>query len=133
MVAHGLPKIKNHEEMGETWHENWGFPRRSALVAGITQVAGGANLVVGVFIRWSALLLMVNMLVATYAAVGKNREPFLGVKSKGWDINFLLLGALLAIAVGGGGPIPTSKPSDVGARLLPDSRGSSRPLRRPAR
>lgn len=103
MVIHGLPKIENYEEMGETWHENWGFPRWSALLAGATQVAGGTGLVAGVYSRWSALLLLVNMLVATYAAAVKNREPFLGVKSKGWDINLVLLGALLSIVVGGGG------------------------------
>ena len=103
MIAHGWPKLQDSKATGEVWHNNWGFPRQTALFTGLVEVGGGAALAAGVLSRWAALLLLLNMLVATYVAVGRIREPFNSVQTKGWDINLLLLGALLTLVLAGGG------------------------------
>jgi uncharacterized membrane protein YphA (DoxX/SURF4 family) len=44
------------------------------------------------------------MVVATWVSIWKHREPFLSTpEGKGWDVNFLLIGALIALIFLGSG------------------------------
>jgi len=44
------------------------------------------------------------MLVATYISIAKHHEPFLSTPDgKGWDINLLLMGSLIALIFLGDG------------------------------
>jgi uncharacterized membrane protein YphA (DoxX/SURF4 family) len=44
------------------------------------------------------------MLVATYISIWKHGEPFLSTpEGKGWDVNLLLVGALVALIFTGDG------------------------------
>ena len=105
MVAHGLPKIFWKRELfNKKWKKDYGFPLGSVLLTGIVQVVGGLAIIVGVYTQLFALILALNLLVATYVSIWKHGEPFLSTpEGKGWDVNFLLVGALVALIFLGGG------------------------------
>jgi putative oxidoreductase len=105
MVAHGLPKIFWKRELfNKKWKKEYGFPLGSVILTGIVQVAGGLAIIVGIFTQLSSLILALNMLVATYISIWKHNEPFLSTpEGKGWDVNFLLVGALITLVLLGGG------------------------------
>ncbi len=105
MAAHGLPKIFwKREVFNQKWKKEYGFPLGSVMLTGIVQVAGGLAIIVGVFTQFAALILALNMLVATYVSIWNHREPFLSTpEGKGWDVNFLLVGALVVLIFLGGG------------------------------
>jgi len=101
MVAHGLPKIFWKREMfNKKWKKEYGFPLGSVLLTGIVQVVGGLAIAIGFYVQLSAIILTLNMLVATYISIWNHREPFLSTpEGKGWDINFLLVAALITLAL----------------------------------
>ena len=70
-----------------------------AIGARLCQVVGGLAILVGVYTQLFSLVLTLNMLVATFISIWNHREPFLSTpEGKGWDINFLLVGALIALS-----------------------------------
>ncbi len=99
MVAHGIPKIFwKREEFNKKWKKEYGFPLGSVLLTGIVQVVGGLAIIVGIYTELSALILTLNLLVATYISIWKHGEPFLSTpEGKGWDVNFLLVAVLIAL------------------------------------
>ena len=105
MVAHGLPKIFWKRELfNKKWKKEYGFPLGSVILTGIVQVVCGLAIIVGIFTQLSSLILALNMLVATYISIWKHSEPFLSTpEGKGWDVNFLLVGALIALVFLDGG------------------------------
>jgi putative oxidoreductase len=105
MIAHGVPKLFwKRKVFNKKWREEYGFPLGSVILTGIVQVAGGLAILVGVFTSPSALILALNMVVAAYVSIWKHREPFLSTpEGKGWDVNFLLIGALTALIFFGDG------------------------------
>jgi len=105
MVAHGLPKIFWKRELfNKKWKKEYGFPLGSVIITGIVQVVCGLEIIVGIFTQLSSLILALNMLVATYVSIWKHNEPFLSTpEGKGWDVNFLLVGALITLVFLGGG------------------------------
>lgn len=107
MIAHSLPKLFwKRKVFDKKWRQEYGFPVGSVLLTGIVQAAGGLALILGVFTQFAAFILMLNMLVATYISIWVHREPFPTTpEGKGWDINFLLIGALLALIFLGDGAL----------------------------
>jgi uncharacterized membrane protein YphA (DoxX/SURF4 family) len=105
MLAHGLPKIFWKRELfNKKWKKDYGFPLGSVILTGIVQVVCGLAIIVGIFTQLSSLILALNMLVATYVSIWKHNEPFLSTpEGKGWDVNFLLVGALITLVFLGGG------------------------------
>ncbi len=105
MIAHALPKLFWKRKLyNEKWRKDYGFPLGSVLLTGILQLAGGTALLLGVYTRLAAIILVINMLVATYISIRKHGEPFLSTpEGKGWDVNLLLVGALVALILIGGG------------------------------
>ncbi len=105
MIAHALPKLFWKRKLyNEKWRKEYGFPLGSVLLTGILQLAGGTALLLGVYTRLAAIILVINMLVATYISIRKHGEPFLSTpEGKGWDVNLLLVGALVALILIGGG------------------------------
>jgi uncharacterized membrane protein YphA (DoxX/SURF4 family) len=76
----------------------------SVILTGIAQVVGGLAILVGIFTSLSGLILALNMVVAAYISIWKHGEGFLSTpEGKGWDINFLLIGALIALIFFGDG------------------------------
>ena len=103
MVAHGLPKIFwKREVFNKKWKKEYGFPLGSVLLTGIVQVVGGLAIIMGIYTQLSSLVLALNMLVATYVSIWNHGEPFLSTpEGKGWDVNLLLIVALIALLLFG--------------------------------
>ncbi len=107
MVAHGLPKLFwKRKVFNKKWRQEYGFPMGSVLLTGIVQAVGGLAIIIGVFTQFAALILALNMLVATYISIWSHSEGFLSTpEGKGWDVNFLLIGALVALIFLGDGTL----------------------------
>ena len=105
MIAHGVPKIFwKRKVFNKKWREEYGLPLGSVIMTGIAQVVGGLAILVGVFTSAASLVLALNMLVATYSSIWKHGEGFLSTpEGKGWDVNFLLIAALIALILFGVG------------------------------
>jgi len=105
MVAHGLPKIFWKRKLfDKKWKKEYGFPVGSVLLTGIVQVVGGLAIIVGVYTGLVAFILVLNMVVATYISIWNHSVPFLSTpEGKGWDVNLLLIGALVALTFLGDG------------------------------
>lgn len=104
MIAHGVMKFQRRPELDVKWQKDYGFPAGSVLLNGVVQVTGGLAITVGLFSQYAAAILVVNLLVATYVSIWIQHQPFLSTpEGKGWDINFLLIGGLMAIVMLGDG------------------------------
>jgi putative oxidoreductase len=106
MVSHGIPKIKKREVLGKKWNDHYGIPKATVWLTGILQIVGGLALLVGLFTSLTALILSMDMLVALFICIfnSHHREPFNSVTpEKGWDVNLLLVGSLVAVILLGGG------------------------------
>jgi putative oxidoreductase len=106
MVSHGIPKIKKRNVLGKKWNDHYGVPKATVWLTGILQIVGGLALIVGLFTSLTALILSLDMLVALFICIfnSHHREPFNSVTpEKGWDVNLLLVGSLIAVILLGGG------------------------------
>src|SRR3989304_3705975 len=104
MIPHGVHKLQIRNVLDKKWRDEYGFPVGSVLLAAIIQIVGGVALILGVYGRYNASIQVVVMVVATYVSIWKEREPFLSLPTgKGWDINFLLVGAFVVIMLLGDG------------------------------
>ena len=76
----------------------------SVLLTGIVQVVGGLAIILGVYSSLAAVIQVLVMVVATWVSIWKHHELFLSTpEGKGWDVNFLLIGALIALIFLGSG------------------------------
>lgn len=104
MIPHGVHKLQILDVLNKKWHEEYGFPAGSAALTGIVQIVTGLAMVFGIYSRYAALIQVLVMVVGTYVSIWKNREPFLSLPAgKGWDINFLLIGAFIVLILLGDG------------------------------
>ncbi len=104
MIPHGVYKFRKRHALDKKWREEYGLPIGSVLLTSVIQIVGGLAVMVGVYGRYAASVLALNMLVATYISIWKNREPFLSTPAgKGWDINLLLIGVMVALIFFDGG------------------------------
>ena len=104
LIPHGVYKFQKKEFFDKKWREEYGLPLGSVLLTGIIQIVGGLAIILGIFPRLSTLIQIMVMLVATWVSIAKHGEPFLSTpEGKGWDFNFLLIGALIALVLLGSG------------------------------
>ena len=104
LIPHGVYKFQKKQFFDKKWREEYGLPVGSVLLTGIVQVVGGLAIILGIFPRLSALIQILVMLVATWVSIWKHGEPFLSTpEGKGWDVNLLLIGALIALILMGSG------------------------------
>ncbi|HLC02577.1 MAG TPA: DoxX family protein [Anaerolineales bacterium] len=104
LFAHGLHKFQKWEELNRIWRYDYGLPPGSVGLAGVVQIVGGVTITLGVLSPYVAPIQVFVMLVATWVAIWKHREPFRSTPhGKGWDVNFLLIVALLALILLGDG------------------------------
>ena len=104
LIPHGVYKFQKKDFFDKKWREEYGLPVGSVLLTGIVQVVGGLAIILGVYGSLAALIQVLVMVVATWVSIWKHREPFLSTpEGKGWDVNFLLIGALIALVFLGSG------------------------------
>ena len=101
-IMHGLPKWNNGiERVGNAFATNYGLPRWFAALAVFFELVGGACLVVGLFTRFFAAALAIEMLIAMFAVHFAK-----GYAAGGGGYEYVLLIGIVtfAIAIRGGGP-----------------------------
>ena len=103
-MTHGVMKFRKRLKLDKKWLEEFGFPVGSVTLNGVIQVSGGLVICIGLFSSYAAAILVLNLLVASYVSIWKQNQPFLSTsEGKGWDINFLLIGALVVLMFLGDG------------------------------
>jgi len=104
MIPHGVHKVQIRKVLNKKWLNEYGLPVGSVMLAAVIQIIGGAALILGVFSRYNSILQAVVMVVATWVSIWKEHEPFLSLPTgKGWDVNFLLVGGFVVLALLGDG------------------------------
>lgn len=98
-LVHGWPKLK---KLVETWgnFSMMGFKPGWfwGTIVAVLEVVGGALLVLGIWVQVPALLLAIQMLVATFWKI-KNGQKFSG----GYELDVILVAAALVIMTMGSG------------------------------
>ena len=89
-IYHAIPKFKMR---------NW------MLGVGIAESIAAIMVVTGLWIQVGALILAIIMLGAIYHKMFKWNIPFFSQSNTGWEYDFILLFASLAILLTGGGSI----------------------------
>jgi len=110
-LAHGWPKLNPYSEMkGVTgvagFFQQLGipFPKLSAWIVALLETVGALALALGLGTRLLGAAFAFDMLVAIYKAkIGMMKAPFSG--QNGWDFEFSLLVAGLALVFTGAGNI----------------------------
>jgi putative oxidoreductase len=104
LILHGVHKFEKKQFLDKKWREEYGLPTGSVPLTGFIQIVGGVAIILGVYSSLVAILQAVVMVVATWVSIWKHGEPFLSTPDgKGWDVNFLLIGALVALIFLGSG------------------------------
>jgi putative oxidoreductase len=104
MIPHGIHKFEKLALFNKKWLVEYGFPAGSVALTGLVQIAGGLAMILGIYSRAAAFVLVLSMVIATYVSIWKHHEPFLSTpEGKGWDINFLLIGSFIALILFGDG------------------------------
>jgi putative oxidoreductase len=118
-MVHGAPKVfdaqAHHEFQGMLGQLGVPASTLMAWVVGVVEFFGGAALVLGVFTWIAAGLLVIEMIAAALLVHGPNgwsavhivgtsdRGPIFGMP--GWEYNMLYVAGLLALFIGGPGPL----------------------------
>lgn len=100
-IYHALPKLKNTKGMAAAM----GMPAGMILMLGLVELAASLGLIFGLYTQLSALLLAIIMVGATGMKMMKWKVPFAALDKTGWEFDFILLAASLAILLGGGGTV----------------------------
>jgi putative oxidoreductase len=101
--AHGWGKVKNPTGFAGFLRQiHVPVPLLSAWLVALLETAGAVLLILGFGTRPLALGLAVDMLVAL-VTVRIPKAPFVSGQQSGWDFEFLLLAAALALVVTGAG------------------------------
>ena len=97
-LAHGLPKFENVVGT-QGFFGSIGLPPELALPIGLLEVIGGIFLIVGVFTRITAALLIIDMIGAIFLV--KLPDGFVG----GYELESLLIGISISLLLIGPGRI----------------------------
>lgn len=116
-VAHGVAKwIAGPEQFGKFLHVIGApAPLATAWVVMLLEILGGAAILAGIFVEIVSVPLIISMLVAMFTVhvrYGFSSIHTIGLTASGpvfgppgYEINLLYIGALLALALLGSGPL----------------------------
>lgn len=103
-IVHGFPKLKNLKSTADFLGSSGFKPGMFwALALGGTEFFGGIALLLGFVSRIAAGLLIISMVVATLLKIFKWKITFTKGNDAGWEWDFILLGALIALFLLGSG------------------------------
>jgi len=101
MIMHGWPKwTRGAEAVGKAFAINYGLPSSLAYAAIFLEVVGGAALIVGLFTRFFASALAIELLIAMFAA---HWAKGFSVGQGGYEYVLFLGIVCFMIAIRGGG------------------------------
>ncbi len=101
MMAHGMIRLIVNSLSGfGTFLTSNGFPLGLSLAWGITifELAGGILLIIGLYTRWIALLLIIELITGIILVHAKNGWFVVGHQSGGMEYSVLLIICLVVIA-----------------------------------
>ncbi len=102
MIMHGWPKwSRGADAVGTAFATNYGLPRWFAVLAIFFEIVGGAALVAGLFTRFFAAALAIELLIAMFAA---HWAKGFAVGAGGYEYVLFLGIVCFYIAIRGGGP-----------------------------
>jgi putative oxidoreductase len=100
-IHHALPKLKNAKGMAQMM----GMPAGMIFMLGGIEFLSSVGLALGIYTQLAAALLALVMVGAIYFKTAKWRVPFAAMDKTGWEFDFVLLAANIAILLSGGGSI----------------------------
>jgi len=100
-VYHGMPKLMMSGKMAK----GMGWANGSVVLLGLVELLSGLALVLGLYAEIGALLVGIIMLGALWHKMFKWKVPFFAMDKTGWEFDFILLGAAVAILFLGAGAI----------------------------
>ncbi len=116
-LFHGLPKLGSGHAGFQGMLQGMGVPAPAAAswIVALVEVLGGVALIVGAFVSLAAVLLIIDMLVALFLVHLPNGFNFVNIVGMtaqgprygppGVEVNLLYIAALLALLIGGPGPL----------------------------
>ena len=108
LVHAGYGKFRRGVGGFSSWLGELGYPLPRLLgpLVVALEVVGGIALLAGLFTSWVAIPLAVSMAVATYTNAAKLHLPFAGNENaQGYELDILMVAALVALIIGGAGPL----------------------------
>jgi putative oxidoreductase len=106
MLYHGYPKLRTAKGFAGHVQTAKGIGFRPAAFwafgSAVAEFLGGLAVLLGAFTRIGALLIVINMLVATYAKKFKWNSPF-NIMQGGYEYDLILVAAALTLAFSGAG------------------------------
>ncbi|PIR56734.1 MAG: hypothetical protein COU72_04660 [Parcubacteria group bacterium CG10_big_fil_rev_8_21_14_0_10_41_35] len=100
-LYHSLPKLSKSKAMSAMM----GMPAGMIFMLGMIEAVASLGLVFGVYTQLSALILAIVMVGAIGMKMMKLGVPFAAMDKIGWEFDFILFFASVAILLGGGGSI----------------------------
>lgn len=100
-VYHALPKLKSAKNVAQMV----GMPAGMIFMLGGVELLSSLGLVLGIYTQLAAALLAIVMVGAIYFKILKWHVPFAAMDKTGWEFDFVLLVANIAILLSGGGSI----------------------------
>lgn len=107
-IMHGYPKLFPSGPGGFAGLlQNLGFPGPGVLayVVSILEFVGGIAMILGVFVRYVGVLMVIEMIVTSSRVKMLRGVSFIFPKGTGWELDFLLLIIALALVLLGAGAI----------------------------
>ena len=107
-IMHGYPKLFPSGPGGfASFLQNLGFPGPLffAYVVSLVEFAGGIAMILGLFVRYVGVLMVVEMLVTSVRVKMPRGVGFISPKGTGWELDFLLLIIAFALVLLGSGAI----------------------------
>jgi putative oxidoreductase len=114
-VVHGWPKMTGARGMAEAMGRPGSASVAFITVQGIVEAAGGVLLVLGIWTQLVALVFAIIMVGAIYLKNTAWKTGFMSMQATGWEFDFVLLAANLALLTLGPGAIAVL-PSTVAVR-----------------
>ena len=107
-ISHGYPKLNKNLKKTSEFLNNIGFrPGKFwALVLGSVEFFGGLAILIGLFTRTASVLLGIIMIIALYHHTVVWKKKFIG----GYELDFLILFALIALLLLGSGNLSVGIP-----------------------
>jgi putative oxidoreductase len=107
-IMHGRPKLFGAQRLqmvGFFRQVSIPLPAVGVLLSGLAEFGGGILLIVGLLVPVAGVLLLINMLVATYVSVAKLHKPLLAIEKPGYEYDLVLIAVALALILFGAGQL----------------------------